>query len=298
MILSLREMEVFRQVMERGSVTAAADALRISQPAVSKMLQQAEDRLGFKLFVRAKKRLLPTTEAHSLFPETLNAFAALDVVQRLAGDLRAGRSGLLRLAVTPTLAHSLVPEAIRAFREARPEVTVTMRIMTMLEAATLVVDHRVDIGMVIGHVGDPRVSVHDLAVLSLGCVLARDHPLCARDALTPADLADQPIIAVSRHLPAGQLVARAFEDADVELHVAVEVNQSSVACALAQAGVGVTVLDGYAVMAARAQGMETRPFLPSVPLPARILTSRQRPLPNLAARFVEELQNVSQTICA
>lgn len=289
MILSLREMEVFRQVMERGSITGAADALRVSQPAVSKMLQQAEDRLGFKLFVRAKKRLLPTTEAHSLFPETLNAFAAIDVVQRLAGDLRAGRSGLLRLAVTPTLAHSLVPAAIRSFRAERPDVTVNMRIMSMLEAATLVADHRVDLGMVIGHVGDARVLVHDLSVLSLGCVLPSDHPLCARTAVMPADLGGQPIICVARHLPAGQLVARAFEDANVELHVAVEVNQSSVACALAHAGVGVTVLDGYAVMAARAQGMETRPFLPSVPLPARILSSRQRPLPNLAASFVERL---------
>lgn len=291
-MLSVREMEVFRHVMERGSVTAAAEALSISQPAVSKMLQQAEDRLGFRLFVRTKKRLLPTTEAHSLFPEVLNAFAAVNVVQRLAGDLRAGRSGLLRLAVTPTLAHSLLPAAIRAFREERPEVTINMRIVTMLEAAALVADHRADIGMVIGHIGDARLSVRDLSVLSLGCVLPHAHRLCARKALTPADLAGEPIIAVARHLPAGHLVARAFEDADMELHVAVEVNQSSVACALAHGGVGVTVLDGYAVLAARVQGMETRPFLPSVPLPARILTSRQRPLPNLAAKFVESLMSV------
>ncbi len=292
MILSLREMEVFRQVMERGSVTAAAEALRVSQPAVSKMLQQAEDRLGFKLFVRAKKRLLPTTEAHSLFPEALNAFAAIDMVQRMAGDLRSGRSGLLRLAVTPTLAHSILPAAIRAFCEERPDVTVNIRVMTMLEAASLVADHRVDIGMVIGHIGDARVAVSDLSVLSLGCVLPRGHPLCVREALTPADLAHEPIIAVARHLPAGQLVARAFEDANVELRVAVEVNQSSIACALAHGGAGVTVLDGFAVLAAREQGMETRPFLPSVPLPARILTSRQRPLPNLAARFLERLRMV------
>ncbi|MBR0652034.1 LysR family transcriptional regulator [Roseomonas terrae] len=293
MILSLREMDVFRQVMERGSVTGAAEALRISQPAVSKMLQQAEDRLGFKLFVRVKKRLLPTTEAHSLFPEALNAFAAIDVVQRMASDLRAGRSGLLRLAVTPTLAHSILPAAISAFRAERPDVTVNMRIMTMLEAASLVADHRVDIGMVIGHIGDARVLVRELWMLSLGCVLPHGHPLCAREALTPADLAGEPIIVVARHLPAGQLVARAFEDANAELHVAVEVNQSSVACALAHGGVGVTVLDGFAVMAAREQGMETRPFLPFVPLPARILTSRQRPLPNLAASFVQGLLTIN-----
>ena len=61
-MLSVRELEVFRLVMELGTVTAAAEALHISQPAVSRTLQQAERRLGFPLFLRRKKRLLATPE--------------------------------------------------------------------------------------------------------------------------------------------------------------------------------------------------------------------------------------------
>jgi DNA-binding transcriptional LysR family regulator len=53
--LSLREMDIFRRVMELGSITAAAAALNISQPAASRLLQQAEERLGFPLFRREKK---------------------------------------------------------------------------------------------------------------------------------------------------------------------------------------------------------------------------------------------------
>ena len=71
MLLTVREMEVFRRIMERGSITAAAAALGVSQPSVSKTLQQAEERLGFKLFTRQRKRLIPTTEADALFPEAL-----------------------------------------------------------------------------------------------------------------------------------------------------------------------------------------------------------------------------------
>ncbi len=62
-MLSLREMDVFRRVMELGSITGAANQLRISQPAASRLIKQAEQRLGFPLFVRQKKRLIPTTEA-------------------------------------------------------------------------------------------------------------------------------------------------------------------------------------------------------------------------------------------
>ena len=288
-MLSIRELEVFRHVMETGSVTAAAEILRISQPAVSKMLQQAEDRIGFRLFTRQKKRLFPTNEAQALFPEALSAFAAFDVVQRLAGDLRAGRSGLLTLAVTPTLAHGLVPLAIREFRASRPEVVVNLRVATVLEVVRLVADHRVDLGVILGQVGDARVTVQDLQSLNLGCVLPPGHPLGALPALTAQDLAGEAIVSVGRHLPAGQLVARAFEDANVPLRVAVEASQSSVACALAHAGVGITVLDGFAVMAARDQGMNIRPFLPPMSLQARMISARHRPLPNLARAFAEAI---------
>jgi hypothetical protein len=75
----MRELEVFRRVMELGTITAAAEVLHISQPAVSRTLQQAERRLGFPLFLRRKKRLLATAEAQSLFPETVSAFAAFAV---------------------------------------------------------------------------------------------------------------------------------------------------------------------------------------------------------------------------
>src|SRR6476469_7043457 len=143
MLLTVREMEVFRRIMERGSITAAAVALGVSQPSVSKTLQQAEERLGFKLFTRERKRLIPTTEADALFPEAVGAFAAIEIVQRLAGDLRAGRSGMLRVAVTPTLAHSLAPRAVAAFQAARPEAAVNLRVAAAREVARLVLDHRV-----------------------------------------------------------------------------------------------------------------------------------------------------------
>ena len=94
MAISVREMDVFRCVMQSGSVTNAAAALNISQPAVSRMLQQAEERLGFSLFEREKKRLKPTTEAQTLFAEVVNVFAAIEHTQRLAVELRDGQAHL------------------------------------------------------------------------------------------------------------------------------------------------------------------------------------------------------------
>ncbi|MFO0466911.1 MAG: LysR family transcriptional regulator [bacterium] len=68
--------------MERGSVTGAAATLGVAQPAVSKTLQQAEGRLGFKLFTHQRNRLVPMTEADALSPEALGALAAIVVAFR------------------------------------------------------------------------------------------------------------------------------------------------------------------------------------------------------------------------
>jgi DNA-binding transcriptional LysR family regulator len=285
MILTTREMELFRHVMELGSATAAAQAANVSQPAVSRMLQLAEDRLGFRLFLRQRQRLVPTAEAHSLFPEVLSALASIDLVQRLGRDLREGRSGPLTLAATPTLAHSIVPLAIRRFREERPQVAVTLRAGPAQDVIRLVVDHRVDLGLIMGPVGDARVLVRDLQAVELGCVLPPGHALAARAVLTAPELTDQPLISVAPHQPVHVLLQRAFEAAGVPLHIAVEASQSSIACALAQAGAGIALLDGFALMGARAQGMETRPFRPAVTMQARLLQSRRRPPSILAQHY-------------
>ncbi len=287
MILTPREMDLFRHVMELGTVTAAAEAAHVSQPAVSKTLQQAEERLGFRLFLRQRKRLLPTAEAQALFPEVMSALAAIDLVQRLGRDLREGRSGLLSLAVTPTLAHGLVPVALRRFRDAHPQVSVSLLAGTATEVIRLVVDHRVDLGLVMGPVGDSRVLVRDLQREELGCVLPPGHALATKAALTAADLADQTLISVAPHQPVRALLQRAFERAGVPLSVAVEASQSSIACALAQAGNGIAVLDGFALRGAREQGLETRPFRPAVVMQARLLQSRRRAPSRQAQSFAQ-----------
>ena len=69
-----RQIEVFRMVMRCGTLTGAAEALNVSQPALSQILLHTEDELGFKLFQRVKGRLIPTPEAEEIYPEVERLF--------------------------------------------------------------------------------------------------------------------------------------------------------------------------------------------------------------------------------
>ena len=82
--MRLRHIEVFNAVMLTGSVSAAARLINVTQPAVSRILAHAELQLGFALFHRLKGKLVPTTEAQTLYPHIERLFNQLKNWRRIA----------------------------------------------------------------------------------------------------------------------------------------------------------------------------------------------------------------------
>jgi DNA-binding transcriptional LysR family regulator len=293
MLLSVRELEVFRHVMERGSITGAARALHITQPAVSKMLQQAEARLGFSLFLRAGRALRPTAEAEALLPETLSAFAAIEVVQRLAVALQGGVAGALSIAVIPSIANSIMPLAIARFRTRLPEVAVVLHAVPAPEVVRLVEDHRVELGAVIGPVGGREVAVSDMCITELACLMPAGHPLATRDAVRPEDLQPWPLIAPGGHWSLGAQLNVVFADANVPLKIAITVDHATVAGALVRSGAGLALLDRFGLLSAQGPELVARPLLPTTASTARLLLPRFRPVSRQARTFRQVLLQVA-----
>lgn len=120
--MRLRHIEVFHAVKQTGSISKAAQLLGISQPAASKVLHHAEISLGFKLFQRIKGRLRATPEAELLFIEADRIKRGMDQIRMLAANLRCQPQGRLRIGCLPSLALSLTPRAVHAFRHIHPAV--------------------------------------------------------------------------------------------------------------------------------------------------------------------------------
>lgn len=119
--MRLRHIEVFQAIRQTGSVSAAAQLLHVSQPAVSKVLQHAEQRLGFPLFLRVRGKLQPT-EALLLEREVDKVTESLQGVQRLAESLRREPGHRLRIGSTPALALSLLPPVISEWTRRYPDI--------------------------------------------------------------------------------------------------------------------------------------------------------------------------------
>lgn len=291
-VLSARELDIFRRIMESGTVTSAAEALNISQPAVSRTLQQAEARLGFLLFIRESKRLIPTAEARALLPDTVTAFAALAKVEQLALDLRRGSGGILRVAAASSFARAALPAAIQRLRRTRPNISVTLDAMSALQVAECVAQHRTDIGFVFESISVPGVSIRKLCTIPLGCVLHRDHPLSSRSSISPLELESETLICPRRELPVGRLVMRAFAESNASLNISIEVSQSSLAAALVREGAGVALIDR---LIARDGNVVFRPLAPNVAIDCFVIQPRHTPTTVLAAMLLDEVTHLIES---
>jgi DNA-binding transcriptional LysR family regulator len=294
MTISVRNLELLRVVIETRSVTATAERLRLSQPAVSKAVQQAEQRLGFPLFVRERGRLVPTVDARVLLPQIVRAAMAVESVNRLAEDLQGLKTGMVTIAATPVLGNALAALAIARFRTTSPGVHIVIETMFNHEVVEAVADHRVDLGLVLTPVEDGHTRSRDICTAELVCVMPCSHELARRKVIGPQEIAPFPLISFNRHQPIGALIEDAFRAASVRRVMAVEVTQSSMACALVQSGAGIAIVDGFATLAGMPIGLTVRSFQPASPIAGRLLVALDRPHSRHAKAFVQALESVVQ----
>lgn len=291
MSLNLRQLEVVRAIARYGSITGAANALGISQPAVSMMLREAVRKSGFALFARKHGRLQPTAETAVIMADVDRLFDGMDRINRLVSEMKDVNIGTVHIAATPTLAENLLPRAIKQVQSLRPSLQVIVDTMNNNDVAASVVEEQVDLGLILAPLGHVEARSIELCEVDLVCVVNRENPLADQAAVTLQDLAPYPLISFSRNLPLGQLVETCFQKAGLRRRIACEVNQSSTACALVQAGVGVAIIDAFWLMDRAAPDLARLSLQPRTKVAAHALvpksTTMSRPA-RLMLKAIEE----------
>ena len=125
--VALRHVRAFVEVAEQGSFTAAADILAISQPALTTTINQLEDLLETPLFIRTTRSVELTDIARDFLPVAINLVTDFDREINSIYELGKRSDGLVKIAVLPSLAISLIPKAIKLFSETHPNIRVQIR---------------------------------------------------------------------------------------------------------------------------------------------------------------------------
>jgi DNA-binding transcriptional LysR family regulator len=287
--MTLRQLEILRALIRHRTTVAAADALHLSQPAVSNALKLMEDQAGFVLFERINNRLFPTPEALVLQADSEAIFVLHARLENRVRDLRESKGGHLRIAATPPLGHSVIPTALRRFLASR-DVRVFLDVRRFEGVVDAVDSGLADIGFILGQDEHASLTRQELARDDMVCVMPQGHPLAALAEITPADLAAHDFIALERGTRMGEAVRRSFEAAAQAFNFTMEVRYCNTACALVEAGVGVAIVDAFSPVSGSARNLEIRRFRPRTPSTAFAIWSVHRPLARLAETFLGEVR--------
>jgi DNA-binding transcriptional LysR family regulator len=287
--MNVRQIETFRAVMEAGGVTAAAERLRITQPAVSKLIMELERSTRLVLFARKKRRLVPTQEAQLLYEEIERVYLGVDRIRRYATELREVKTGRAHIACLPSLGLSLVPIVIAQMAADVPAAHLTLHVRSSSRIVDWLLGQRVDLGISLVPVDHPSVEIESLVLTEAVCVLPRGHQLTARSRITPGDLQGQSFISLRRDDHAAEMINRILDDSGVVRKAGLETNLSEVACKLVRAAAGVSIVDPFT--AARfGDEIDVRPFVPAARFEVFLLFPAFRPRSRLLESFLTRLR--------
>ncbi|WP_312437695.1 LysR family transcriptional regulator [Achromobacter sp.] len=302
--MRLRHIEIFEAIRRTGSLTEAAAALHISQPAASKLLAHAESQLGFKLFDRVKGRLVATREAEILTPEIARLSQDLNSVRRLATNLRDRPNGHLRLGCAPALGLGLLPGVVRDSRNAQPGITFDIHTHHSAELVQGLLTRELDLAVTFDtndYPGLTRMGLGHTELVHLSRKPARGTMrLSELSEATGSDATggDPSMTGIKRDTlivldagdASGALLQLALDAQGLAPQVAIQVQTHYVACALVDAGCGDAIVDAITARAMLRPGMTLRRLEPALRVPISIMTRNQDPLSALHRDLIERLR--------
>ncbi|HEX6536489.1 MAG TPA: LysR family transcriptional regulator [Gemmatimonadaceae bacterium] len=256
----LRHLRAFIAVAEAEHVTRAAERLHIAQPALSRQMRQLEAAVGAALFTRVGRGVRLTPAGRAFLEDARAVLTAVAAAAAHARRVERGTAGVLRIGfVEVASASGLVPEAVRRFAVAHPDVGVDLREMTSGAQIAALRDHALDIGFVCGMAADQARGLRAETVLAdpLVAVLSARHPLARMPRIPPAALVGERLLMVRRQLgPTLHAdVEAVFARAGAPMELVQEVSQMQTVVHLAAAGVGIGIVPLSVAASARSDAV-------------------------------------------
>jgi LysR family cys regulon transcriptional activator len=248
--MKLQQLRYLAAVAQNGmNITAAAEKLHTSQPAVSKQLKLLEDELGFNIFVRSGRTLTKITPAgQQVIDRAIRVLREVQNIKGISAELKGENSGVPSIGPTHTQARYVLPPVIQQFRVQYPDVRLQLHQGTSEQIAEMVALDRIDLTIATGG--------NDLfpGLVLLPCyhwhrqlVVPRGHPLAAFKRPTLKQLGAYPIITYVFSFTGNSSLPQIFAKADVVPNVALTAQDADVIKTYVRLGMGVGIVASMAI---------------------------------------------------
>jgi DNA-binding transcriptional LysR family regulator len=296
MDISLRQIRSLLTIARVKSFTQAAVILNVTQPALTVQIKRLEEALGVRLFDRDTRSVELTRVARELMPAFERTLQDLDAALGSARDIASQVRGVVRLAALPSVAAGTLPDAIRSFRDQRPNVMFDLKDVIASQVLALVRSEEVDFGVMGGAVGALDVETVFESEDRLHVVHPKGHAIARAKRVTPETLAEFPLVLMHPDTSVRAIVDAGFHAAGLMPKPTCEAIYMMTAVAMVRAGLGLTILPGSAREIRAEPGLRSRLIDdPGFSRPVSIIKRAGRTLPPLSQSFLDHLAAALRT---
>ncbi|PXY21170.1 LysR family transcriptional regulator [Prauserella muralis] len=245
--LSIRHLRVLVAVADAGGYSAAARTLHVAQSSLSRAVLEIEHRIGVPLFERTTRHVRPTPDGEEFLVIARRLIADFDAALNHFQGYLEGTRGSVSIAALPSLAGSMLPPVLSAFREHRPQVSVSVRDGLSQEVLAHVAGGTVDMAVTVSPTVPPSLHAQRIAVDRFVCVFPPGHRFDGCKRLTWRDLEGEPFVAFDAGTSIRAYVDATLRETGVELGPVTEARNIGAVAGLTAAGLGVSMVPALVV---------------------------------------------------
>jgi DNA-binding transcriptional LysR family regulator len=296
--MEILQLETFLAVATYGGFHRAAEALRVSQPAVSARISTLEESLGTRLFEREHGKFSLSLAGKALRPHAEQVLRQVAIARQAVHEMHPIAAGTLPIAASLSICTYLLPEVLKKYQESHPNVIVSVRSGNSAQVLKMVLDGDVDLGLA-RSLNHPEVETIQLRDDPLILVGHSGHPALARRKLRLEELESMPIISYDRGSSDWTLMNGLFRRNGLLPNIVLEVETIEACKRMVLRKLGLAFLPQIAVVDELRRGKlcpleitDSEPLRRSLD----VILPRRRPLSKSAKELVAGLREATQTL--
>ncbi len=292
-----RRLQVFHTVARLLSFTKAAEALHMTQPAVTFQIRQLEEYFNTRLFDRTHNRIALTNVGEFVYQHAEKIFKEYTELENAVKGMTGDMSGLLVIGASTMIAEYLLPILLGNFKKKYPDARIRLKVSNSEEIVSMVENNIIDLGVVEAPVDNKNLSVTLCRMDQLVAIVPLQHPLAKCDKVTVKKLVEYPYISREEGSGTREVINEYFNKAGIsvdDLNIVMEMGSPEAIKGAVTAGLGVSILSRVAVQKdLELKLLKAVNLKPLLERPLSFIHKKQK----FRLRAIEELLKFSQNHC-
>lgn len=258
MALNYHQLHIFYTVAERGSFSAAAQALHMTQPAVTMQIQALEDYFGSKLLVRSTKKIELTEAGQTLFPFARRSIELMRETEKTMSRFTSMLEGRLQLGASLTIGEYVLPRLLGPFGKKHPHISIALKVMNTTQIIEDIVSHQLNFGLVEAPVHHPDMVSEPVMEDELKLIVPSGHPLSAKERVKLQEVVAFPFVLREKGSGTRQVMEAELERQGIKpegLETVMELGSTGAVKSAVEAGLGITIISPSSVKHEQALGL-------------------------------------------